>query len=82
MRSKAFFSIISASYNGKLLLYDGMEGSFRTIKLRNKKETCSVCGANPSITALQDYEQFCGSKASDKVKDCIKKESIFVVVLM
>lgn len=50
-----------------MLLYDGMEGTFKAIKLRNRKDTCYVCGTNPSITTLQDYEQFCGSAASDKV---------------
>lgn len=37
------------------------------IKMRNKKEDCAVCGKNPSITELIDYELFCGAKATDKV---------------
>lgn len=51
---------------GKLLLYDGAACSFRTIRLRGKKESCDVCGANPKITKLIDYEQFCGMAATDK----------------
>ena len=51
---------------GKLLLYDGAACSFRTIKLRGKKEKCAVCGENPTITELIDYVQFCGMAATDK----------------
>lgn len=51
---------------GKLLLYDGSLCSFRSIKLRGKKDDCEVCGSNPSITRLIDYEQFCGMAATDK----------------
>lgn len=51
---------------GKLLLYDAAMCSFRTIKLRLRKEDCEVCGDNPSIVKLIDYEQFCGMAAEDK----------------
>ncbi|XP_057314988.1 adenylyltransferase and sulfurtransferase MOCS3-like [Hydractinia symbiolongicarpus] len=54
------------SYAGKMLLYDGLNGTFRNIKLRERKPNCVVCGDNSSVTVLQDYEQFCGSTASDK----------------
>jgi rhodanese-related sulfurtransferase len=33
--------------------------SFRTLKLRKNPE-CPVCGPNPTVTALIDYDQFCG----------------------
>jgi len=59
----------NSSYSGKLLLFDGLNGSFRNIKLREKKKDCAVCGTNPSIKILQDYEQFCGTKASDKERN-------------
>lgn len=52
--------------SGKLLLYDGSVCTFRSIKLRDKKDDCGVCGSNPSITRLIDYEQFCGMAATDK----------------
>lgn len=52
--------------SGKLLLYDGNLCSFRSIKLRQKKDDCEVCGSNPSITRLIDYEQFCRMAATDK----------------
>nr|XP_006820234.1 PREDICTED: adenylyltransferase and sulfurtransferase MOCS3-like [Saccoglossus kowalevskii] len=59
---------IGASYCQKLLVFDGIDGTFRTIKLRSKKKNCVVCSENPTITQLIDYEQFCGSKATDKSK--------------
>jgi molybdopterin/thiamine biosynthesis adenylyltransferase/rhodanese-related sulfurtransferase len=44
---------------GRLLLVDALGMSFRTLKLRKNKE-CPVCGENPTVTALIDYDQFCG----------------------
>lgn len=52
--------------SGKLLLFDGIEMKFRNINLRTKNTKCAVCGDNPTITELIDYEQFCGAKANDK----------------
>lgn len=52
--------------SGKLLLYDGAACSFRTIKLRGRRENCAVCGDNSTITELIDYVQFCGMAATDK----------------
>jgi adenylyltransferase/sulfurtransferase len=51
---------------GKLLLYDAAAAAFRTIKLRARNENCEVCGNNPTIKELIDYEQFCGMCAEDK----------------
>jgi adenylyltransferase/sulfurtransferase len=44
---------------GRLLLVDALGMSFRTLKLRKNPE-CPVCGANPTVTELIDYDQFCG----------------------
>lgn len=52
--------------SGRLLLFDGTQTTFRTVKLRGKRENCDVCSPDPKITKLIDYEQFCGMKASDK----------------
>lgn len=60
---------IDPSFSQKLLLFDGLQGSFRSIKIRGRQPTCPVCGDNPSITELIDYEQFCGARANDKDKD-------------
>jgi sulfur-carrier protein adenylyltransferase/sulfurtransferase len=44
---------------GRLLLVDALNMRFRELKLRKNPE-CPVCGANPTITELIDYQQFCG----------------------
>jgi adenylyltransferase/sulfurtransferase len=44
---------------GRLLIYDALEMSFRTLKVRRNVD-CPVCGEHPTITELIDYEQFCG----------------------
>jgi adenylyltransferase/sulfurtransferase len=44
---------------GRLLLVDALGMTFRTLKLRKNPE-CPVCGTNPTVTALIDYDQFCG----------------------
>jgi adenylyltransferase/sulfurtransferase len=49
---------------GKLALYDATDMSFQTVKLR-KNPNCKVCGSQPSVTHLIDYEAFCGSPAND-----------------
>jgi sulfur-carrier protein adenylyltransferase/sulfurtransferase len=43
---------------GRLLTYDSMNMTFRTLKLRRDKK-CPACGENPTITEYIDYEQFC-----------------------
>ncbi|HXK61472.1 MAG TPA: molybdopterin-synthase adenylyltransferase MoeB [Acidobacteriota bacterium] len=47
------------SLAGRLLLVDALGMTFRELKLRKNPE-CPVCGPNPSIRELIDYEQFCG----------------------
>jgi adenylyltransferase/sulfurtransferase len=44
---------------GRFLRYDALNMTFRELKLR-PDPTCPVCGANPTITQLIDYQQFCG----------------------
>jgi adenylyltransferase/sulfurtransferase len=44
---------------GRLLLYDALHMRFRELKLRRNPD-CPVCGDHPTVTALIDYEQFCG----------------------
>jgi adenylyltransferase/sulfurtransferase len=44
---------------GRLLLYDALNMKFREMKLR-KDPNCPVCGENPTVTELIDYEEFCG----------------------
>jgi adenylyltransferase/sulfurtransferase len=44
---------------GRFLIYDALKMRFRELKLKKDSE-CPVCGANPTVTKLIDYDQFCG----------------------
>src|SRR3984885_7353802 len=44
---------------GRLLLVDALNMRFRELKLRKNRE-CPVCGDNPTVTELIDYQNFCG----------------------
>lgn len=44
----------------RLLLYDALTLEFRTVKVRRDPE-CPLCGDNPTISELIDYEAFCGA---------------------
>jgi len=44
---------------GRLLLVDALNMRFRELKLRKNPE-CPVCGDNPTVTQLIDYQHFCG----------------------
>lgn len=49
---------------GRLLLYNALDQSFEFVKLR-KNPNCKVCGPNPEVTGLIDYEAFCGVPGHD-----------------
>ncbi|GAB4271796.1 MAG: molybdopterin-synthase adenylyltransferase MoeB [Candidatus Promineifilaceae bacterium] len=55
---------IGESMIGRLVLYDALNMEFTEVKLR-KNPNCPICGENPTITELIDYEQFCGMPAHD-----------------
>jgi adenylyltransferase/sulfurtransferase len=44
---------------GSLMVYDALEMNYRKISVR-KDPNCAVCGENPTVTELIDYEAFCG----------------------
>jgi len=44
---------------GRLMLYDALKMTFREVKFR-RNPGCPVCGDNPTITKLIDYDAFCG----------------------
>lgn len=46
----------------RLLMFDALEMNFRTVKIRRDPE-CPICGDNPTIHELIDYEAFCGVPA-------------------
>jgi sulfur-carrier protein adenylyltransferase/sulfurtransferase len=50
---------IGESLIGRLVHFDALKLKFREFKLRRDPK-CPVCGENPTITELIDYDQFCG----------------------
>ena len=44
---------------GSLMVYDALDMEYRKIRVRKDPE-CPLCGKNPTITGLIDYEAFCG----------------------
>ncbi len=49
---------------GRLLLIDALAMKFRELKLRKNPE-CPVCGPNPTVTKLIDYNEFCGIRGEE-----------------
>ena len=49
---------------GRLMLYNALDMSFEFVKLR-KNPRCKVCGPDPEVTELIDYEAFCGVPGHD-----------------
>jgi adenylyltransferase/sulfurtransferase len=49
---------------GRLVLFDALSFEFSEIKIR-RDPTCVVCGPNPTVTALVDYELFCGIRGEE-----------------
>jgi sulfur-carrier protein adenylyltransferase/sulfurtransferase len=49
---------------GRMMIYDALEARWQTIKI-NKDPECPVCGKNPTVSELIDYEEFCGVPAHD-----------------
>jgi adenylyltransferase/sulfurtransferase len=55
---------IGDSLAGRLMIYDALEMSYRTVRVRKDPE-CAICGKNPTITSLIDYDAFCGTVSAD-----------------
>ncbi|HEY5050183.1 MAG TPA: ThiF family adenylyltransferase, partial [Acidothermaceae bacterium] len=55
---------VGESLIGRLMIYDALEMSYRTVKIRKDPE-CPICGKNPTITELIDYETFCGAVSDE-----------------
>jgi adenylyltransferase/sulfurtransferase len=61
---------IGESLLGRLMVYDALDMAYRTVGVR-KDPDCAVCGPNPTVTELIDYEAFCGvvsAEASEAVR--------------
>lgn len=56
---------------GRLMTYDGLDMAYRTMRVR-KDPNCAVCGSEPTVTELIDYEAFCGvvsEEAAEAARD-------------
>jgi adenylyltransferase/sulfurtransferase len=51
---------------GRLVLFDALKMKFRELKLRKNPE-CPICGENPTIHELIDYQEFCGITPQEEV---------------
>jgi molybdopterin/thiamine biosynthesis adenylyltransferase/rhodanese-related sulfurtransferase len=49
---------------GRLMIYDALEMTYHSVKVRKDPE-CPVCGKNPTVTELIDYEEFCGAVSEE-----------------
>jgi adenylyltransferase/sulfurtransferase len=65
---------------GRLMLYDALDMSFREMKVR-KNPKCPICGPNPTITGLIDYEEFCGVRGVETVPTTTNGEAEAVTPL-
>jgi molybdopterin/thiamine biosynthesis adenylyltransferase/rhodanese-related sulfurtransferase len=54
---------------GRLMIYDALEMTYRSVKVRKDPE-CPLCGKNPTITELIDYEAFCGD-VTDEAREAV-----------
>jgi len=54
-----YFRGIGESLSSRLLLIDALSMTFREVRLK-KNPKCPLCGDNPTVTELIDYEVFCG----------------------
>jgi adenylyltransferase/sulfurtransferase len=61
---------------GRLMVYDALEMVYRQVRIR-KDPNCAVCGANPTVTELIDYDAFCGV-ISDEAAEAARDSTISV----
>ncbi len=64
---------------GKLMIYDALEMEYRKLKVR-KDPSCALCGENPTVTGLIDYDAFCGA-ISEEAADAAAGSTISVTQL-
>ena len=64
---------------GRLMIYDALEMTYRQVKVR-KDPDCAICGTNPTVTELIDYEAFCGA-VSDEASAAVVGSTISVLTL-
>ncbi len=64
---------------GKLVIYDALELEWRKLRVR-KDPNCALCGENPTVTGLIDYDNFCGA-VSEEALDAAAGSTISVTTL-
>lgn len=66
---------IGTPLKGRLLVFDALDMKFRELKIRKDPE-CPICGQNPTVTELIDYQQFCGvpNEEAQKAMEAQQKE--------
>ncbi|MGZ3951815.1 MAG: molybdopterin-synthase adenylyltransferase MoeB [Flavisolibacter sp.] len=65
---------VGETLSGRFFIFDALNFESRTFKIKRNPSN-PVNGLNPTITALIDYEQFCGMKAVEKpIKEITAKE--------
>jgi sulfur-carrier protein adenylyltransferase/sulfurtransferase len=64
---------------GSLVVYDALELEYRKLAVR-KDPNCAICGENPTVTELIDYDSFCGA-ISDEAADAVADSTISVLQL-
>ena len=55
---------------GRLMIYDALEMTYRSVRVQKDPE-CAVCGKNPSVTELIDYDAFCGAISEEAAEAAI-----------
>lgn len=64
---------------GRLMIYDALEMTYKSVNVR-KDPNCAICGENPTVTELIDYEEFCGA-ISEEAADAAADSTISVKIL-
>jgi molybdopterin/thiamine biosynthesis adenylyltransferase/rhodanese-related sulfurtransferase len=66
---------LGTNLKGRLLYFDALKMKFRELKLR-KNPSCPVCGENPTIKELIDYQEFCGIPNKKELEESIMDPDI------
>ena len=62
---------------GRLMLYNALDMKFREVKLR-RDPACPICGDNPTVTELIDYEMFCGIQPAAEIDPAANPDEVTV----
>lgn len=71
---------VGDTLTGRLLLFDGLTVKWRELKLK-KNPKCAICGDQPTITGLIDYDEFCGVNNQTMTKESNQVPEIDVATL-